>query len=75
MPRARAAAAEIGRVGVDDQGGTKGALIGWRNDVNAFDTQSYPNPSWHWIVSWLKLGRSDAAQAELFAAGEVTLFT
>ena len=37
---AQVAAEEVGRVGIEDQGNSKGALIGWRNDVNAYDTRT-----------------------------------
>ena len=59
---AEVAAELIGEFGEVDQGNTKGALTGYRNDVNTYDSQVYPATGWHWIVSWMRDGDGRAPQ-------------
>ena len=59
---AEVAAELIGEFGEVDQGNTKGALTGYRNDVNTYDSQAYPATGWHWIVSWMRDGDGRAPQ-------------
>ena len=59
---AEVAAELIGEFGEIDPGNTKGALTGYRNDVNTYDSQVYPATGWHWIVSWMRDGDGRAPQ-------------